>query len=156
MAGSSLWVWVRMSMCSCASVYVGALQRLNCVALTSNTCNKHEQTNASCVWMYVSRHVCVCVCVCQPRVDRFNHPNKKQPLRPLITYKATLLFYRRSTWKKALAHTHVHSSGKTYPHTSDVPAPPQTRPPPITHSAPTTFVSSEHTSHQPAAQCHLS
>jgi len=74
----------------------------------------------------------------------------------LITYKATLLFYRRSTWKKALAHTHVHSSGKTYPHTSDVPAPPQTRPPPITHYAPTTFVSSEHTSHQPAAQCHLS
>lgn len=99
-------VCVRLCVCVC----IGALERLNCVVLTSNTCNKHVQTNVLC--LYVCMYVCAretaikserdsvgrdsLARLCQRRVDRFNHPTKN----PLPAHLP-------------LAHTHTHTH-RTY------------------------------------------
>lgn len=148
-------VCVCVRLCVCVCVCIGALERLNCVVLTSNTCNKHVQTNVLC--LYVCMYVCAretaikserdsvgrdsLARLCQRRVDRFNHPTKN-PFQPtfrshthththpshifMYTYKATLLFYKNT-------YTNIHSSGKTYPYTS-VMSPTTPNQPPAIHS----------------------
>lgn len=112
-------------MCVCRSVCIGALERLNCVVLTSNTCNKHVQTNDVCL----SVHICVCerervregerggvgrvslARLCQCRVDRFNHPTKN-PLPVTHTRIHVQIHTHKHTYIKPLFYfikTHIQT-----------------------------------------------